>query len=76
VSGCAHGEQHLHTDWVHCAVGLACKNAILIVEFAKQIQDRDQKDRFHRRGRSVSSPIASDLDDFIRVHLRCCSAGR
>ncbi len=27
-------------------VGLACKNAILIVEFAKQIQDRDQKDRF------------------------------
>ncbi len=28
-------------------VGLACKNAILIVEFAKQIQDRDGKDRFH-----------------------------
>jgi len=27
-------------------VGLACKNAILIVEFAKQIQDRDLKDRF------------------------------
>ena len=27
-------------------VGLACKNAILIVEFAKQIQDRDGKDRF------------------------------
>src|SRR5213078_3706619 len=27
-------------------VGLACKNAILIVEFAKQIQDRDRKDRF------------------------------
>src|SRR6202043_50382 len=27
-------------------VGLACKNAILIVEFAKQIQDRDKKDRF------------------------------
>src|SRR5881628_2054559 len=27
-------------------VRLACKNAILIVEFAKQIQDRDQKDRF------------------------------
>ncbi len=27
-------------------VGLACKNAILIVEFAKQIQDRDHKDRF------------------------------
>src|SRR5438046_5017521 len=27
-------------------VGLACKNAILIVEFAKQIQDRDAKDRF------------------------------
>jgi multidrug efflux pump len=26
--------------------GLACKNAILIVEFAKQIQDRDRKDRF------------------------------
>src|SRR5260221_49220 len=27
-------------------VGLACKNAILIVEVAKQIQDRDGKDRF------------------------------
>ena len=27
-------------------VGLAGKNAILIVEFAKQIQDRDRKDRF------------------------------
>jgi len=27
-------------------VGLACKNAILIVEFAKQIQDRDHVDRF------------------------------
>jgi multidrug efflux pump len=27
-------------------VGLACKNAILIVEFAKQIEDRDKKDRF------------------------------
>jgi multidrug efflux pump len=27
-------------------VGLACKNAILIVEFAKQIQDRDDVDRF------------------------------
>jgi multidrug efflux pump len=27
-------------------VGLACKNAILIVEFAKQIQDRDGKNRF------------------------------
>ena len=27
-------------------VGLACKNAILIVEYAKQIQDRDGKDRF------------------------------
>ncbi len=27
-------------------VGLACKNAILIVEFAKQIQDRDGVDRF------------------------------
>jgi multidrug efflux pump len=27
-------------------VGLACKNAILIVEFAKQIQDRDRTNRF------------------------------
>jgi hydrophobe/amphiphile efflux-1 (HAE1) family protein len=27
-------------------VGLACKNAILIVEFSRQIQDRDRKNRF------------------------------
>ena len=40
------GEQHLYPDWVHCAGWTCLKNAILIVEFAKQIQDRDQKDRF------------------------------
>ena len=31
-----HGHQHLHADRLRRAVGLASKNAILIVEFAKQ----------------------------------------
>jgi multidrug efflux pump len=29
-------QQHLHLNWIHRAVGLASKNAILIVEFARQ----------------------------------------
>ena len=37
-------------------VGLACKNAILIVEFAKQIQDRDGKEPSPPR----SKPAACD----------------
>ena len=50
-------------------IGLACKNAILIVEFAKQRQEKGEE--------IVSSeePFASDIDDVFRVHLRRGSAG-
>jgi multidrug efflux pump subunit AcrB len=41
--GSARGEQHLHQIGFVVLVRLACKNAILIVEFAKQIQDRDRR---------------------------------
>ena len=55
-------------------VGLACKNAILIVEYAKLL---------HVGGRSVydatlvssQAAAAADLDDFIRVHLRRGAVG-
>jgi len=46
---------------------------ILIVEFAKQIQDRDQKTASPLQSKRVVSDCA-DLDDFIRVHLRCRSS--
>ena len=48
-------------------VGLACKNAILIVEFARELQLQGA----HRRGRGargVPSPAAADPDDVVRLH--------
>ena len=51
-------------------VGLACKNAILIVEFAKQIQDRDRKDRFTAAVEACRLRLRPILDDILRLHFR------
>ena len=55
-------------------VGLACKNAILIVEFAKQLHDEGKP---LRRGhaRSLPAAAAADPDDLVRLHPRRRAAG-
>lgn len=54
-------------------VGLACKNAILIVEFAKAEEDAG-KDRFQAAVDACPAPSASDSDDGLLVHPGCDSA--
>ena len=54
-------------------MGLACKNAILIVEFARELEIAGQGN--HRgRARSLPPAPAPDRDDFGRVHRRHCAA--
>ena len=55
-------------------VGLACKNAILIVEFAKQLHQEGQSVLRGDAG-SVAAAAAADPDDLVRLHPRRGAAG-
>ena len=55
-------------------VGLACKNAILIVEFARDRQQEGASPVRRRRGGRPGA-AAADPDDVVRVHPRRVAAG-
>ena len=55
-------------------VGLACKNAILIVEFAKQLH-QEGKPRFEATDEACPAAAAADPDDVVRLHPGRDAAG-
>ncbi len=50
-------------------IGLAAKNAILIVEFARQAE-AEGATRFEAAVSAARNPLAPDPDDVVRLHLR------
>ena len=55
-------------------IGLACKNAILIVEFARELHLQGRS-RGRRGAGGLPHPAASDPDDLVRLHHGRASAG-
>ncbi len=56
-------------------VGLACKNAILIVEFARQTHREGLVTRFDGDAGSIAAALAADPDDLVRLHPGRGAAG-
>ena len=57
-------------------VGLACKNAILIVEFARQLHEDEGRAAVRRDARGVAAAVAANFDDFVCLYFRRGAAGR